>query len=284
MEILSTHSIFMKFLLICLLWPSTKHNLLIAACFRFCSKYAVPNKLPSKQVSVLMHRKRRLREEASHNHVKKLNRGFKLRRKGRGYKKPEHFIREFRLAERDQRRMQRSLNQRRLTSTVLDDVKILAVMRHRAHKVCNKEITVILQSLGLGRLHNTVLLKNDKGTNTLLKLVEPYVTYGYPSIQTVRDLIFKHGYLSIDGKKTPINSNQLIEEHLGSLGVLCIEDIVHELFTVSDNFKAIRSKLLPFLVSTKYKQNSIRNDKTIFFSFAVETTTRRLVDKDWRQL
>lgn len=28
----------------------------------------------------------------------------------------------------------------------------------------------------------------------MLKLVQPYVTYGFPSLKTVRELIYKRGY------------------------------------------------------------------------------------------
>lgn len=122
-------------------------------------------------------------------------------------------------------------------------------MRHRAHHIASEECKRVLNSLGLGRLHNTVLLRNDEESIALLKVVDPYVTYGYPNIQTVRDLIFKHGFLRIKGKKTAINSNKLIEDHLGKLGIICIEDVVHELFTVSKNFQNVKKMLLPFVVS-----------------------------------
>lgn len=157
---------------------------------------------------------------------------------------------EFRKAERDSKRMKRALvNPRFFQNVSADDPKILVVMRHRAHRVANKECAQILNSLGLGNLLNAVLLKNSPESLALLKIVDPYVCYGYPSIQTVRELIFKHGFLRIDGKKTAINSNKLIEEHLGDQGCICIEDVVHDLFTVSDNFKNIRKFLLPFKVS-----------------------------------
>jgi len=209
--------------------------------------YAVPNKLPAKQVSVLTHRKRRLREEASHHHVKRLNRTFKLRKRRRDYKKPEFFINQFRRSERDSKRMRRCIYSNQLfAEPTPESSKLLVAMRHRAHKIASDECQKILKKLGLGRLHNTVLLKNDVESLALLKLVEPYVTYGYPTIQTVRDLIFKHGFLRINRKKEAINSNQLIEENLGKFGIICIEDIIHELFTVSENFKNVKSVLLPF--------------------------------------
>lgn len=131
----------------------------------------------------------------------------------------------------------------------------MVVMRHRAREVASKNCSFILKNLGLPRLHNTVLLKNSSESLALLKLIEPYVIFGYPTIQTVRDLIFKHGFLRIDKKRTAINSNKLIKEHLGKYGCICIEDIVHDLFTVSDNFKNIRSLLLPFSVSYTFQMD-----------------------------
>ena len=107
----------------------------------------------------------------------------------------------------------------------------------------------MLNSLRLGQLFNAALLKNNEETTALLKLVEPYVTWGYPNINTVRELIFKHGFLSIDSKKVAIDSNKLIEDNLGDLGVICIEDIVHELFNATDNFDKIKEFLLPFKVT-----------------------------------
>lgn len=215
------------------------------------SKYAVPNKLPGKQVNVLARRKSRIREEKSHHHVKQLNRGFKLKKKKQNYKKPEHFIMQWRRATRDSKRMQRVLSKPNFLADVPkeDEQKVVVVFRHRAHHIANEECHKILESLGLGRLHKTVLLKNTPETVALLKIVDPYVCYGYPNIQTVRDLIFKHGFLRINGKKTAISSNKLIEDHLGEHGCICIEDVVHDLFTVSDNFKNVRQMLIPFKVS-----------------------------------
>lgn len=200
-------------------------------------------------MNVLTHRKRRLREEASHHHVKRLNRSFKLRSKKRDYKKPEYFITKYLKAERDTKRMRRVLNKNSFFENIVEDSpKILVAMRHRAHKIASNQCNLILKNLGLSRLHNTVLLKNSTESLALLKMIEPYVCYGYPTIQTVRDLIFKHGFLRINGKKTAISSNKLIEDNLGKFGCICIEDIVHDLFTVSENFKNVRSLLLPFSV------------------------------------
>lgn len=223
---------------------------IFCCCSLFCSEYAISNKLPAKQVSVMTHRKRRLKEEASHHRVKRLNRGFKLKRHTNSFKKPEFFINQYRMAERDTRRIRRCVYSNKLfVGPDIDEPKLLVVTHHRAHKVASEECRKILQKFHLFKLHSTVLLRNNVETTALLKLVEPYVVFGYPNIQTVRDLIFKHGFLRIGGKKTAMNSNKLIEEQLGEHGIICIEDIVHELFTVSDKFDVVKPLLLPFNVS-----------------------------------
>lgn len=220
------------------------HNLKKILFFR----YAVPNKLPAKQISILAHRRRRQTEEKSHHRVKQLNRKFKLRTKKRSFIKPEAFINEYRKAERDANRMRRALLTKSVFTTPNEDQKLLVAYRHRAHKIASEVTQKILNSLRLGQLHNAAFLRNNKENTALLKLVEPYVCWGYPNINTIRDIIFKHGFMRIDGKKTAITSNKMIEDELGESGIICIEDVVHEIFSVTDNFEKIQTTLLPFHV------------------------------------
>ena len=58
----------------------------------------------------------------------------------------------------------------------------------------------------------------------------------------------------IDGKRTPITSNDLIEQQLGRHGIICVEDLVHEIMTVGPNFRYASNFLWPFkLVSNSSK-------------------------------
>lgn len=199
----------------------------------------------------MAHRKRRQTEEKSHKTVKKINRGFKLRHKPKGFLKAEVFVNKFRKAERDAKRMKRTVLSQTLFKAPANAAtqNLLVAFRHRAHKIASPTTSKILKSLKLGQLHNAVFLKNDTESSALLKLVEPYVIWGYPDINTVRNLVFKHGFFNINNKRTALDSNKLIEDQLGAEGIICIEDIIHEVFTVSENFKKIKSILLPFHVS-----------------------------------
>ena len=82
----------------------------------------------------------------------------------------------------------------------------------------------------------------------MLRIAEPYIAYGYPSLASVRHLLYKRGFVKVNGQRLPITSNELIESKVGNRGIICIEDIVHEIFTVGANFRKVTNFLWPFKV------------------------------------
>ena len=50
-----------------------------------------------------------------------------------------------------------------------------------------------------------------------------------PNRDTISSLIYKRGHIRKDDKVVGISSNQLVEDLLGSEGLICIEDLVHSL-------------------------------------------------------
>jgi large subunit ribosomal protein L7e len=107
-----------------------------------------------------------------------------------------------------------------------------------------------LQLLRLLQINNGVFVRLTKATTEMLKIVEPFVAYGYPNLKTVRELVYKRGYLKVNKQRLPITDNELIEANLGKFGVTCIEDIIHEVFTVGPNFKQVSNALWPFKLSS----------------------------------
>jgi large subunit ribosomal protein L7e len=83
----------------------------------------------------------------------------------------------------------------------------------------------------------------------MLTIVNPYIAYGYPNLKSVRELIYKRGYGKIDKQRIPLTDNQLIEDNLGKFGIVCMEDLIHEIFTVGPNFKQASNFLWPFKLS-----------------------------------
>jgi len=105
-----------------------------------------------------------------------------------------------------------------------------------------------MNQIGLRRLHQAVFLRFTPETKAVLSLIEPYVVYGTPSVGIVRDLIFKYGFIKYNEKKTAISSNTQVEEIFGSSGIICVEDIVHEVSTVGANFDKVTKALYPFIL------------------------------------
>ena len=52
----------------------------------------------------------------------------------------------------------------------------------------------VLQLLWLRQLHNGVFLKVNKHIWPMLKLINSFVANGYPSLKTVRELVYKRGF------------------------------------------------------------------------------------------
>lgn len=97
-------------------------------------------------------------------------------------------------------------------------------------------------------MHQAKFLKMTDEVKMLLSLVEPYVIYGEPNIQVVRDLIYKYGFIRYNNRKSTIKSNTMIEELFGDKGLICVEDLIHEISTVGPNFEAVNDKLCPFIL------------------------------------
>jgi len=63
-------------------------------------------------------------------------------------------------------------------------------------------------------------------------------------------LVYKRGFGKVEGKRTPLTSNDVVEANLGKYGIICVEDLIHEIFTVGPNFKYASNFLWPFKLNT----------------------------------
>mmetsp|Transcript_9439 Transcript_9439/g.25117 ORF Transcript_9439/g.25117 Transcript_9439/m.25117 type:complete len:255 (-) Transcript_9439:81-845(-) len=129
------------------------------------------------------------------------------------------------------------------------EAKLLFVVRIVGIIKLSPKPRKVLQLLRLKQLHNGVFLKVNKPILQMLKLVQPYVTYGYPSLKTVRELVYKRGYGKVSKQRIPLSDNEIIAGKLGEKGLHGIEDLVHEIYTVGPNFKQAANFLWPFKLS-----------------------------------
>merc|ERR1712182_134510 len=108
-------------------------------------------------------------------------------------------------------------------------------------------INKISQLLRLRQLHNGVWLKVNRPIINMLRYVATYVTFGYPNLKSVRELIYKRGYGKVNKCRVPLTDNEIIQKELGEKsGINGMEDLVHEIYTVGPNFKAANNFLWPF--------------------------------------
>ena len=127
----------------------------------------------------------------------------------------------------------------------------LIAKRREAHAQGN------LFAEGEGRLAIVVRIRGINQTSPkvrktlqLLRLVEPYIAYGYPNLKTVRMLVYKRGYAKLNKQRVPLMQNEQVEQVLGKFGILSVDDLIHEIYTVGPHFKECANFLWPFKLSS----------------------------------
>merc|ERR1712110_1027674 len=93
--------------------------------------------------------------------------------------------------------------------------KVALVIRIRGINRLSPKVRSILRLLRLRQLHNAVLIKLNKATIGMLKLIEPYIAYGYPTVTVIKKLICKRGFLKINHQRIPLTNNTQVEKLLG---------------------------------------------------------------------
>merc|ERR1712198_484444 len=164
------------------------------------------------------------------------------------FKRAEQYTKEYRAKERDEIRLRR-MAKRNGNFYVPAEAKLAFVIRIRGVNQVSPKVKKALQLLRLRQINNGVFVKLNKCTLNMLRLVEPFVAWGYPNLKTIKELVYKRGFAKVNYQRIPISNNQVIEESLGSCGIICVEDLIHEIFTVGENFKKASNFLWPFKLS-----------------------------------
>ncbi|CAL0325897.1 unnamed protein product [Lupinus luteus] len=126
------------------------------------------------------------------------------------------------------------------------EAKLLFIIRIRGINGMDPKTRKILQLLRLRQVFNGVFIKVNKPLVNMLRRVEPYVTYGYPNLKSVRELVYKRGYGKLNKQRIALTDNSIIEQGLGKHGIISTEDLIHEILTVGPHFKEANNFLWPF--------------------------------------
>ncbi|EDK45025.1 ribosome biogenesis protein RLP7 [Lodderomyces elongisporus NRRL YB-4239] len=139
------------------------------------------------------------------------------------------------------------------------DYKLLFLIRipnHTKGLKIPKKAFQVLQVLKLTESNTGVFIKANSSTIKLLGLIAPYVIIGQPSILSIRKLFQKRArFKTIEQdeetkedveKVVKLDNNKVVEDKFEDDGMICIEDLIHEIVTMGPNFLKITGWLEPF--------------------------------------
>jgi len=206
-------------------------------------------KLPAVPETVLKKRKRAAEARALRVKAALKAKVDRKAKKVAAFKRAEKYCKEYRDQERDQIRLKREAKKEG-NFYVPAEPKLAFVMRIRGINQVAPKVRKVLQLFRLRQINNGVFIKLNKATINMLRICEPYVAWGTPNLKSVRELVYKRGFAKVEGRRTPLSSNDVVEKTMGKHGIICVEDLIHEIFTVGPNFKYASNFLWPFKLNT----------------------------------
>nr|XP_056712759.1 60S ribosomal protein L7-like [Euleptes europaea] len=198
-------------------------------------------KVPSVPENLV--KKRKAFADIKVKHLKRLLVQKKLRKDEQKliYKRAQAYHKEYRQMYRREIRMAR-MARKVGNYYVPAEPKLAFVIRIRGINGVSPKGRKVLQLHRLCQIFNGTFVKLNKASINMLRIVEPYIAWGYPNLKSVHELIYKRGYGKINKQHVALTDNSLIKRCLKKYGM---EDLIHEIYTVGKNFKAANNFLGP---------------------------------------
>jgi large subunit ribosomal protein L7e len=133
---------------------------------------------------------------------------------------------------------------------VADSPRLAVVTRIRGINQISPKPKKVLKLLRLRQIGNTVFVRLNHSSIQMLRMADPFITWGYPTQETISKMIYKRGAGNLNGQRIKLSSNATVEKGLGHLDINCIEDLIHEIYTVGKHFKEANNWLFPVKLST----------------------------------
>ncbi|XP_058125610.1 large ribosomal subunit protein uL30 isoform X3 [Anopheles ziemanni] len=176
-------------------------------------------------------------------------RAVKLLRRKQNLMRAANYTRKYMCMERA------VVNERRVAKRVGNiyipaEPKVAFVIRIRGINKVAPKVRKVLQLFRLRQINNGTFIKLNKATKNMLRIAEPYIAYGYPTLKTVRHLIYKRGFVKHRHSRIPITDNFVIERKLRGLKLQCVEDMVYQIYTGGACFRKVNNFLWPFKLNT----------------------------------
>jgi large subunit ribosomal protein L7e len=184
-------------------------------------------------------------------------------------KDPEFFANKYKKQQRSYAIYKRKKNAVKSHNVPIEkkgESAILAIRVKDSRNISKQEDHFLIK-FHLSRKHNAAFIPNTIENLKTLKKVENYVVYGYPSKTLIEELLKYRGFAKVDDKKVPLDDNSIVEEALGKLDIICVDDIVDSLYK-NKNIDDINSFLFTFLMSHNKKMDEkyAKREKTRLLS------------------
>merc|ERR1712127_349304 len=127
--------------------------------------------------------------------------------------------------------------------------RLALVIRIRGVNQLSPKPKKTLQLLRLRQIGNACFIRLNKASIQMLRICDPFIAWGYPTQATIKNMIYKRGAVKINGQRIKISNNAVVEKSMGADGITCIEDLVHEIYTVGENFETVNNNLFPIKLS-----------------------------------
>uniref|UniRef100_A0A8C8EPQ7 Large ribosomal subunit protein uL30-like ferredoxin-like fold domain-containing protein n=1 Tax=Oncorhynchus tshawytscha TaxID=74940 RepID=A0A8C8EPQ7_ONCTS len=159
---------------------------------------------------------------------------------GLPFKRLEDFLKDSHRKHRDETRIRRSAHR---------PAPAMPSAKNRLAFAVRIRDALICRHFRLLKIFSGAFVKMNETSMAMLKMVEPYVALGFPNLKSVCELILKRGQAKINKRKVALTDNTLIEQHMGKYGIICLEDLIHEIYSVGMNFCVVRNYIWPFRLS-----------------------------------
>merc|ERR1711990_126264 len=85
--------------------------------------------------------------------------------------------------------------------------KVAVLIRIKGINAVAPKVKKTLQLFRLLQINNAVFVKVNKATMNMIRIIEPYIAYGFPNVKTVHDMVYKRGFGKVEKRRTALSDN-----------------------------------------------------------------------------
>lgn len=160
-------------------------------------------------------------------------------------KRPEDFVIEYREKQKNYRQYKNRKN-KKLDILNIQDNDLIFIIRIKGNKHLTDHQKTIFKILKLIKQHEGSIYIVDKNLKKIISSVENFIIYGFINKKNFKNILSKRGFLKYDNGLKAIKSNKLVEDVFGEQNIICIEDLVSEVFSKGKHFVVIKKFLRTF--------------------------------------